>query len=72
MTLSMGLSRAETCRSAIERMEIAAEGKQIRVNVSVGVAAYDPAQPTTIDQIIEAADQALYRSKRQGRNRVTG
>lgn len=72
MTIAMGLTRAEACRSAIERMEIAADGMQIRVNVSVGVSAYDPAHPTTIDNIIEAADQALYRSKRQGRNRVTG
>jgi len=72
MTLAMGLARAEACRSAIEKMAILADGMQIRVNVSVGVSAYDPGHSTTIDQIIEAADQALYRSKRQGRNRVTG
>jgi diguanylate cyclase (GGDEF)-like protein len=72
MNLAMALRRAEACRSAIEKMEIQAEGIVIRVQVSVGVSVFDPARPSSLDSIIAAADQALYRSKRQGRNRVTG
>src|SRR5262249_22641003 len=72
ITPAMALSRAEKCRSAIEKMGILAEGVSMRVHISAGVAAYDPAHPTSVDEIIEAADRALYRSKRQGRNRVTG
>jgi len=70
--LAIGLARAEACRAVIEKMGILADGSLIRISVSVGVAAYDPAHPTTIDEIVKAADEALYRSKQQGRNRVTG
>ena len=68
----MALARAEACRSVIEKMGIQAEGVVIHIKVSVGVSSYDPARPTTVDNVIEAADQALYRSKREGGNRVTG
>lgn len=40
-----------------------------KVTISVGVAAYQPGESAT--QFIERADQALYASKTQGRNRVT-
>ncbi|TWI03039.1 diguanylate cyclase (GGDEF)-like protein [Luteimonas cucumeris] len=39
------------------------------VSVSIGVAAGDPAQDTP-EQVFERADQALYRAKAAGRNRV--
>jgi diguanylate cyclase (GGDEF)-like protein/PAS domain S-box-containing protein len=38
------------------------------VRVSIGIALY-PGDATTIDGLMEAADQALYRAKREGRNR---
>lgn len=40
------------------------------VSVSVGLASF-PANGKSIDAILQAADQALYRSKRAGKNRVT-
>ncbi len=42
---------------------------EVSVTVSIGVA--EPLPKTqTVDQVIEAADQALYRAKQAGRNRV--
>jgi diguanylate cyclase (GGDEF)-like protein len=66
------LSRAEVCRAAIAAAQIQADGFVIRTTISAGVAVYDPAQPIGKDQLLAAADQALYRSKRAGRNRVSG
>jgi PleD family two-component response regulator len=43
----------------------------IRVTVSMGIAAFDPAHPVSKDALIDAADGALYQSKCDGRNRVT-
>lgn len=45
-------------------------GTQIKVTVSIGVAERDPRRPAP-EQVIKAADRALYRSKKGGRNRVT-
>ncbi|MDA0191287.1 MAG: diguanylate cyclase, partial [Proteobacteria bacterium] len=39
------------------------------ITVSLGVAAWTPGEP--LEALIDRADQALYRSKREGRNRVT-
>jgi len=40
------------------------------VTISIGVASY-PVHATTVTELIRAADEALYQSKSQGRNRVT-
>ncbi len=41
----------------------------LRLTVSIGVATY-PENGTTATELLEAADMALYRAKRQGKNRV--
>jgi diguanylate cyclase (GGDEF)-like protein/PAS domain S-box-containing protein len=46
------------------------EGNEIKITVSLGVAAY-PDDGTSHTEIINKADQALYLSKNRGRNRVT-
>ncbi|HSW04375.1 diguanylate cyclase [Aquabacterium sp.] len=40
------------------------------VTCSFGAAGHDGARPVAVGALIEAADQALYRAKRQGRDRV--
>jgi diguanylate cyclase (GGDEF)-like protein len=46
-------------------------GAAARVTVSAGIATFDRDHPTTVAQIIEAADTALYDAKRSGRARAT-
>jgi len=57
----------ERLRLAIETMRV--EG--LAVTVSLGVASYGVGGATTPERIVDAADKALYRSKAEGRNRVT-
>ncbi len=62
--------RAEAIREEVSRMEVIHEGKDIGpVTLSIGVAAY-PEHGETADEIVRVADTALYRAKREGRNRV--
>jgi diguanylate cyclase (GGDEF)-like protein len=42
----------------------------IPVTVSIGVATADPADALSTDQLMQAADAALYEAKHSGRNRV--
>jgi len=62
---------AERIRRAVAMYPFAAEpGKPVRVTVSVGVATA-PENGTTPPALIRAADEALYYSKEEGRNRVS-
>jgi diguanylate cyclase (GGDEF)-like protein len=47
------------------------ENAVLRATISAGVAIYDPVNPIKKEELIAAADQALYKSKREGRNRVS-
>lgn len=61
---------AERLRGVVERLQISHEGQVIPFTVSLGVA--DLSEPChDHQQLIERADQALYGSKRNGRNQVT-
>jgi diguanylate cyclase (GGDEF)-like protein len=60
---------AERVRQALtQRGMVSAEGVPLRVTASFGVAASSPT--TTMSELIEAADEALYRAKRAGKDRV--
>ena len=64
---SVAMSIAERIRSSIEqRIEI--ESKGIEITASIGVAQADGS--LTSDAVIRAADNALFRAKQSGRNRV--
>lgn len=62
---------AETIRAEVEREAMEhADSPFGRVTVSVGCASLRPHPGGEADALIAAADQALYQSKRDGRNRV--
>ena len=63
---------AERIRVAAEKDRFTPEGgsEELNVTVSIGYAVF-PDHGKTPDTLVEAADQALYRSKKGGRNRVS-
>ncbi len=65
-----GFACAERIRRTIEATEFAMEQAKIPVTSSFGVATFNGVEFTAPEQLIEAADQYLYKAKRGGRNRV--
>ncbi|WP_417471564.1 diguanylate cyclase [Luteimonas mephitis] len=64
------LQRAEAIRAAVETMRVQHMGRELpRVTVSIGVAAF-PAHGDSPESLLRVADEALYRAKHNGRNRV--
>jgi diguanylate cyclase (GGDEF)-like protein len=63
---------AERLRKTVETANIDAEdGAPIKVTISVGIAAFPDVAAKEPDELIEAADKALYRAKTAGRNRIS-
>jgi diguanylate cyclase (GGDEF)-like protein/PAS domain S-box-containing protein len=60
----------ERLRKAIEVMEIATLRGTINTTVSIGMACKGADENTSLNTLIEQADQALYTAKQAGRNRV--
>ncbi len=61
---------AEKLRSLIEQSSLWLDGKNIGVTISIGATLIQP-EDTTIQAMINRADQNMYRSKKAGTNRVT-
>ena len=60
---------AEHIRAAVEKLVVMFPGGTFGFTISMGVAEYQVAD-RTFEDAVERADDALYRAKRQGRNRV--
>ncbi len=58
----------ERVRQAVQECTVAVQGQQVRVTVSIGVAAHTAGK--SVAQLLDQADQALYRAKSDGRDRV--
>ncbi|MBK8973334.1 MAG: diguanylate cyclase [Hahellaceae bacterium] len=67
---AQALSLIERLRSVIESAQICFESHVLPVTISAGVAVFDGYLPLTAQALMRAADEALYRAKRSGRNRV--
>ena len=71
-TAAVAAVRAEEIRAAVEGMRVQYLGRELHdVTVSVGVAAM-PEHGSDPELLLRCADEALYRAKREGRNRVAG
>jgi two-component system cell cycle response regulator len=46
------------------------DGRTIQVTASIGVATFPAPRVATVEDLFSRADQALYRAKAEGRNRV--
>lgn len=64
------LAIAERIRQAVESTEFTWQDQTVRVTISIGVAG-SPDDGYSLGGLIKRADLALYRSKHEGRNRVT-
>jgi diguanylate cyclase (GGDEF)-like protein len=63
------LSVAERIRSSIAGEVFGSPDAPVSITVSVGVASF-PVHAASVDDLVEAADQAVYRAKRRGKNCV--
>jgi len=61
---------AERLRHAVEAISIPTARGKAFITISLGVACFEPGKPISLDQLVDAADKALYQAKENGRNRV--
>ena len=66
----LAADRAERIRSNLAERTVVAEGTEIRVTASIGLAFAAPGRSRNEMALIMTADEALYRAKADGRNRV--
>jgi len=58
-------------RQEIKHLNVQYAGQLLgAISISMGLAIF-PDHGTTISEVLQAADQALYRAKREGRDRVS-
>ena len=68
--LEAGYQRAVKLKEQVANLQVRHRGETLRrITVSIGVAAF-PQHGTSAAQIVGLADEALYRAKADGRNRV--
>lgn len=72
-SMRSGLISAERYRAAVEALAIPHSGSAGGIlTVSMGVASVEPGSGATIADWLAKADEALYRAKDAGRNKVLG
>ncbi len=62
---------AERLRRAVQDLHVMQADQRLQITVSIGLAGCDADMPApSLDELLASADQALYRAKAHGRNRV--
>jgi diguanylate cyclase (GGDEF)-like protein len=64
------LLMAERLRKSVEGSTAVWHDKQLKTTISIGVAGFPSTPAKTPEQLVEAADKALYKAKHEGRNLV--
>ncbi len=64
------MTLAERIRSTIEARVFYSRGSKVQVTISMGLVVSLCSSSTSIDGLVQEADQMLYKAKRNGRNRV--
>ncbi|WP_025112298.1 GGDEF domain-containing protein [Pseudomonas sp. H1h] len=65
---AVGAKLLETLRAAIEACPFHFKGERVTITISMGLASFRPGEHS--DLVLKRADQALYRAKNAGRNRI--
>ena len=72
-TGSKGARKAcERLRKMVEEHPFEYEASQFKITISIGVAEYSGSKNQSPRDLVKKADEALYRAKNEGRNRVCG
>jgi diguanylate cyclase (GGDEF)-like protein len=66
-----GWIAAERLRTAVAAMKVPWEPPLPQVTISIGLVSFDKSTNATAEEIIHRADEALYQSKENGRNRTS-
>lgn len=70
-TLEDAINVAERIREGVEELKIDSNGQHVNVTISLGIAEFDYDIDKTPSDVIGRADDALYISKKGGKNRAT-
>jgi diguanylate cyclase (GGDEF)-like protein len=68
--LQDGCSVAERLRQSVHQITFPSPMENLAVTISQGIAALPSPHISSVDALIKAADDALYRAKQNGRNRI--
>lgn len=72
LALPAGTGRIEALRDAIRSVPVKLDGDiRIGVTASIGAAVFVPHSPASATELLRQADEALYRSKHDGRDRIS-
>jgi diguanylate cyclase len=66
--MAEGLALLERLREAIEQCPFHFKGEPVTITVSMGITLFRPGERS--DAVLKRADQALYKAKNEGRNRI--
>ncbi len=69
-SLPQAMIFAERCRCVVQEVAFGGTIEQLSITVSVGVATFPSGKVNCVDSLLTQADDALYRAKQGGRNRV--
>jgi diguanylate cyclase (GGDEF)-like protein/PAS domain S-box-containing protein len=68
-TVETAFIRTENFRDTLEKTTMEISGQKVQITLSAGVAVY-PLDGSSVEDVINAADRALYQAKSAGRNQV--